>query len=373
MTTSIRRLLAAFVAAALALSACGDSDATNEQGSGPSPSIELTVEDDPMAGHNLFIELDNFTIAPESASTDPVDGEGHLHLYVDGERMMRFYNTAIHLGGLEPGEHTVAVEVSQNDHSAYEIDGEPIRASATIDVADTGHSHGHSDVVDFEGDDAPTVEVTVTKDPKSGWNVSATVENFTITPENASTDPVDGEGHLHLLIDGEKVTRLYGTDWHIASLDEGTHEIDIEVSHNNHAAYGDSGEPIRGSATIEVSAEDAAGGGHDHGDSHGGDHGGEPMADSGLTIDDADVVLEASVADGEVTTDSDRYEVEVGSIVAVVATADTTDQVHVHGFNFFLDLEPGQEGTVVFVADAPGLFEVELEEAGTLLFELQIR
>lgn len=368
----VAQILAVLLAAILMLSACGDSsNETADGGAGAAPTVELTVVEDPMAGHNLFIDVNDFVIAPESASTDPVEGEGHLHLYVDGERVLRFYNTSLHLTGLEAGDHTVSVEVSQNDHSAYEVDGEPVRATETITVVEAEHSHGHSDVVDFEGDEPPAVEVTVTKDPKSGWNLSADIDNFTITPEDASTDPVDGEGHLHLYIDGEKITRLYGTDWHIAELSEGTHTIEVEVSHNDHSTYGIEGEPIRGAATVEVSAEEAAAAaaGHHHGNDNDSM---EENMETEIPIDEADLVIEASVVDGTVTTDSDRYEIEIGSTVALVIEADTADQAHVHGFDHFIDVEPGQAGTKVFVADIPGLFEVELEGAGTLLFELQI-
>ena len=362
--------LALAMAALLALAACGDSsDEASEEDSATRPGIDLTIVEDPGSGHNLFIEVSNFDIAPKNASTEPIDGEGHFHLYVDGERVMRFYNTALHLAGLDAGDHTVAVEVSQNDHSAYEADGEAIRATQTITVIEAEHSHGHSDVVDFEGDNPPAVDVTVTKDPKSGWNLSATIDNFTITPENASTDAVDGEGHLHLYIDGQKITRLYGTDWHIAELSEGEHTIEVEVSHNGHSTYGISGQPIRGSSTVQVSAEEAAAGAHSHGDH--GDAMTDEMEDT-ISIDDADVVINASVVDGAVTTDSDRYEIEAGSTVALVVEADMADQVHVHGFDHFINVEPGQTGTKVFVADIPGVFEVELEGSGTLLFELLV-
>ena len=37
---------------------------------------------------------------------------------------------------------------------------------------------------------------------------------------------------LHLYIDGEKITRLYGNWWHVAALTEGTHELMVEISAN---------------------------------------------------------------------------------------------------------------------------------------------
>ena len=236
-----------------------DDNAGHEHGHGdgieiaegaPVPSVSVEVVADPVAGQNLFVALDNFVVTPANASTDPVDGEGHLHLYVDGERVARFYNAALHLS-LEPGEHTVDVEVSANNHSAYQVDGVPIRGSAMIDVAAPEHSHGHDATVDA-GDPAPTVAVTVTKDPKSGWNLEATLTNFTTTPRDAGLENVDGAGHLHWYLNGEKQGRLYGAWHHIAGLPEGEQEISVQLSTNDHSLYVIDGAPIEGAATVSV-------------------------------------------------------------------------------------------------------------------------
>lgn len=366
-----RRLWAVFFAAAIALAACG-SDATSDAGSSSkTPAVAIEVVADPMSGLNLFVEVSDFAVAPERASTAPVAGEGHMHLYIDGERTMRFYNTALHLGGLEPGEHTIEVELSQNDHSAYEADGEPIRASQTITVEEGEPSHGHgSDIVDTTIDPPPSINLGVTKDPKSGWNVSVETENFTILPRSASTELVDGEGHMHLYIDGEKITRLYGSDWHIAELSEGSHTIEVELSHNDHAAYGLAGERIIASAMVEVSAEEAGSDGHDDHDSHGNDHSNDGALDMPLT--DADTVVMVTYFDGAVDAPEERVEVELGSTVGIMIEADVADDLHVHGYDMFIDVDPGTPGSVVFTADVPGVFEVELESAGTFLFEIQV-
>ncbi len=327
------------------------------------PQIALTATEDPVSGHHLSIELTDFRISPESASTEPVDGEGHLHLYVDGERVMRFYNTDLHLSGLAEGEHTVMVEVSANSHAAYAVDGEPIVAMETITVgASPAHSHG-ADPVEVEGFPAPEATVTVVKDPKSGWNLSVDLANFEITPAASGLDRVDGEGHLHLSIDGDRQTRLYGTDWHIPSLTEGRHEVAVEFSHNDHVPYGIDGEPLRAVTIVEVSAEDA---------SDGAMGGGMEMADEAS----ADIVIPITLSGGEVTIGgadaSTRVEVPLGSVVALQVTSDVADEVHLHGYDFFADVAPGEIGMLVFEASIPGLFEAELEGSGTLLAEIQV-
>ena len=86
----------------------------------------------------------------------------------------------------------------------------------------------------------------------------------------------------------------------------------------------------------------------------------------------ADAIIDVQVIGGEVTA-PDRPEVDVGSTVLLVVTADVTDEVHVHGYDYFLDLTPGATVDVTFVADIPGIFEIELEGSGLLLFELVVR
>jgi hypothetical protein len=81
--------------------------------------------------------------------------------------------------------------------------------------------------------------------------------------------------------------------------------------------------------------------------------------------------IEVRVQDGNVRAPSDT-EVSQGSKVRIVVRSDVADEVHVHGYDLMTDVEAGGTATVDFVADAPGVFEVELENAGTLLFELTV-
>ncbi len=330
------------------------------------PVIAIEVTPDAKAGQNLAVSLENFTIAPERASTAPVDGEGHLHLYVDGERKARFYNQWMYLS-LEPGEHVVEVEVSANNHSAYTVDGMPIRAQATIEVPDSSeHHHPSGETVDAQADPSPAVTVEVTEDPKKGWNLHAEVANFVIAPEKASSEHVDGEGHMHLYIDGEKITRLYGNWWHVAALTEGTHEIMVEVSANDHRAYAKDGVPIVATTTIDVPADkatDPAAGSMD-----GMDHMDGSAMD--IDVDDADVVVAVSFVDGAVSVDDDRIGVERGATVAVAVESDVDERIHVHGYDVFGDVVAGETSVVGFEADVPGVFEVELEDSVTFVTEL---
>jgi heme/copper-type cytochrome/quinol oxidase subunit 2 len=340
------------------------------------PAVAIRVEADPKSGHNLFVELENFEISPENASSDPVDGQGHLHLYVDGERKMRFYNTELHLGSLAEGEREIAVEVSANNHSAYGVGGVPIRASETV-VVDVSGGHNHDEMAPHEvaAAGAPSVTIDATVDPKSGWNLQFPTEGIKISAEAASTEHVDGEGHMHLYVDGVKLGRMYGEWWHLSTLTEGEHEVTIELNGNDHAPYAVGGEPITATTTISATAEQAAASMGDEGQDHDGDHDamGDGEHDGGEMAAMADgAVVEATYAGGNVAVESERMSVPLGSQVTVRVTSDVAEEVHVHGYDLHADVGPGLAGEVTFVAQVPGLFEVELEESKLFLFELAV-
>ncbi len=82
--------------------------------------------------------------------------------------------------------------------------------------------------------------------------------------------------------------------------------------------------------------------------------------------------LEIAVEDGEVVGGPLDLSVDLGSTVHVTVTSDVEDHVHVHGYDLFFDVGPGETTEIRFVADVPGVFEVELEGMHTLLMELEV-
>lgn len=82
-------------------------------------------------------------------------------------------------------------------------------------------------------------------------------------------------------------------------------------------------------------------------------------------------VIDVQVAGGEVTV-SGEVAVALGDDVTIRVTADVADEVHVHTYDLFFDVEEGTAGEVTFVADVPGVHEVELEGAGLLLLNLEV-
>lgn len=68
-----------------------------------------------------------------------------------------------------------------------------------------------------------------------------------------------------------------------------------------------------------------------------------------------------------------RFSVRRGRDVEIVVRTELTDHVHLHGYDLVADVAPGRPGRIAFAADAAGIFELELEERGLPIAELEVR
>lgn len=130
--------------------------------------------------------------------------------------------------------------------------------------------------------------------------------------------------------------------------------------------------PSSTSAARQTSAEDAATPSEDTE----GDPGGDPSpSESDEQLTDPPVIVEIRIADGRVLTEVDRVPVGVGDTVRMAVDSDVADEVHVHGIEEVLQVEPGQRTVLEFVVPegtAPGLYEVETHDSALLLLQLEV-
>ncbi len=68
-----------------------------------------------------------------------------------------------------------------------------------------------------------------------------------------------------------------------------------------------------------------------------------------------------------------RATIEQGRDVVLVVRADVSDHIHLHGYDLMADVAPGAPARLRFTADVPGRFEVELEDRGIQIADLQVR
>ena len=85
-------------------------------------------------------------------------------------------------------------------------------------------------------------------------------------------------------------------------------------------------------------------------------------------------LLEIEVVGGKPDGGVQHLTVDEGDRVTVHVTSDgVSDEVHVHGYDLSQDVAPGAPANITFEADIPGRFEIELEDAGTPIGELEVR
>lgn len=231
-------------------------------------------------------------------------------------------------------------------------------------TADEGHdddshgdgdndSHNHDHVEEkfaevADGDPVPEVTTTFTATDTPGeFDLVIELVNFTITPDAVDGPSVPNEGHMHLLVDGEKVDRFYDLERSV-SVPAGEHLVEVELNTNDHQVWTYQGEPLRSGETLTG-------------------HGEAPAAP------EPDVSIEATLSERDVTLEGDeRVEVALGQVVEISVAADIDEEIHVHGFDLFADVTPDEPAVINFTADTPGRFEVEFETSGTFIVELVV-
>ena len=83
--------------------------------------------------------------------------------------------------------------------------------------------------------------------------------------------------------------------------------------------------------------------------------------------------LPVNVRDGAPIGGIQRLAVQQGERVRIRVTSDVADHVHVHGYDLMRDVAPGSPATIRFRATLTGRFEIELEDRGTPIAELEVR
>lgn len=98
----------------------------------------------------------------------------------------------------------------------------------------------------------PSVKITLHPDTMGGYNLQATLTNFTVTPQDAGDAPKANEGHMHVYINGTKVGRMYG-EWMYLKADlfsKEANQVDVTLNANDHADWLHAGAHIGDGATV---------------------------------------------------------------------------------------------------------------------------
>jgi hypothetical protein len=100
----------------------------------------------------------------------------------------------------------------------------------------------------------------------------------------------------------------------------------------------------------------------------------ETTTEEATTTEPADQPERVNVRfeNGEVVGGLVRANIQQGAQVVLIVRADVEDEVHLHGYDLFANVAPGQVGRIRFRADDPGEFEAELESLGIPVAELTV-
>lgn len=126
--TTLRRIFASTLAAALSLASCGGTEPTapaTTAAERPASTAALTIvepADDAVVGGDtveVVFELEGGTLV-DLAETDVRPDEGHLHVTVDGALVSMTGGLRQDLGHLAPGPHLLKAEYVAADHAPFE-------------------------------------------------------------------------------------------------------------------------------------------------------------------------------------------------------------------------------------------------------------
>ena len=96
-----------------------------------------------------------------------------------------------------------------------------------------------------------------------------------------------------------------------------------------------------------------------------------PVASS-VPSDNAQQTVSLTVSGGKVTGQTGRVKVALGTRLRITVTSDVADELHVHVYDLKQEISANASGSIEFVADKPGVIEVELERAKLTLTHLEI-
>jgi len=100
----------------------------------PIPTVSVEAIKDMKGGYNIHIITSNYKWTPEKVNKDPIQGEGHAHIYVNNVKVARIYGEWFYLeqDNLKDGENTVEVTLNANDHSEWVQDGQHLSGEVVV-------------------------------------------------------------------------------------------------------------------------------------------------------------------------------------------------------------------------------------------------
>lgn len=98
--------------------------------------VKLEITKDKMSGWNLLIHTKNFRFTPENVNQKNKAGEGHAHLYINGEKFARIYSPSFHIPKLIGTDHEIRITLNANGHETLAVGNVPIEKVISLSSLD---------------------------------------------------------------------------------------------------------------------------------------------------------------------------------------------------------------------------------------------
>ena len=122
-----------------------------------------------------------------------------------------------------------------------------------------GHSHDDKEPYEFESHSGlPEVAIQSVEEGVDGeWTLNVDFENFEIREDKVDQENVPGEGHAHIYVNGEKVSRLFAEQHTFEDLLSDGDIVRVEINTNDHRPYTHDGTPIDDEFTVGVGSTES--------------------------------------------------------------------------------------------------------------------
>lgn len=81
---------------------------------------------------------------------------------------------------------------------------------------------------------------------------------------------------------------------------------------------------------------------------------------------------EIRLRDGELLGEPEEISLDQGDTARIEVTSDKAAEIHIHGYDKYLNVEPGEPEKTRFKADLEGIFEIENHDTEEQLAELRV-
>lgn len=182
---------------------------------GSEPALPAIVILEPADGttldgaFDLTVNIENLEVS-DAFDSDPVPGQGHYHLFIDGTYDDAYAEATIAVDALDPGCRTLRVELVQNDHISFDP---PAEDAVGVYASDGGPT------ICIESPAAG--EILTTND----FNLQVDIQNFVL-----DDSPAENHGHWHLWVDNVLTDAHFLSQSETVSIEgSGEHDIMVEL------------------------------------------------------------------------------------------------------------------------------------------------